>query len=105
MRKNIYKVGIVALFGMFSFTGIAQNSYVKKANQQIESMAYAEAIKTYEKMLSKGVKGGDEILANLAKAYYENGLYLEANHWYSKVYEGVKTPAEIDDVDAFYRYI
>lgn len=105
MRKNIYKVGIVALFGMFSFTGIAQNSYVKKANQQIESMAYAEAIKTYEKMLSKGVKGGDEILANLAKAYYENGLYLEANHWYGKVYGGVKTPAEIDDVDAFYRYI
>lgn len=104
MRKNICKIGVVALFGMFSFAGIAQDSYVKKANAQIERLAYADAIKTYEKMLSKGHKG-NEILLNLASAYYENGMYLEANHWYSKMYEGVKTPNEIDDIDAFYKYI
>ncbi|MCC9041277.1 OmpA family protein [Myroides sp. M-43] len=104
MRKNIYKIGIMTLFGMFSTIGIAQNSYIKKANSQIEKMAYADAIKTYEKLLSKGDKG-TEVLANLAKAYYENGLYLEANHWYGKLYSGISTPNEIDDVDAFYKYV
>ncbi|WP_121967030.1 OmpA family protein [Myroides sp. N17-2] len=104
MKKNIYKIGIVALLGMFSSVGFAQSSYEKKANAQIESMAYADAIKTYEKMLSKGQKG-TEVLSNLAKAYYENGLYLEANHWYSKLYENIKTPGEISDVDAYFRYV
>ncbi|MGL4584135.1 MAG: OmpA family protein [Flavobacterium sp.] len=104
MKKNIYKIGIIALLGMFSSAGFAQSSYEKKANTQIENMAYADAIKTYEKMLSKGQKG-TEVLFNLAKAYYENGLYLEANHWYSKLYENIKTPNEISDVDAYFRYV
>lgn len=101
---NIYKLGIVFYLCLFSTLGIGQNIYLKKANQQIEQTAYADAIKTYEKAIAKGYKG-DEILLNLAKAYYENGMYLEANHWYDKLFSKVNTPDGIRDIEAFYKYI
>lgn len=102
--KNIYKIGFITSLGLYSLTGFAQNTYVKKANQQIEKMAYAEAIGTYEKAISRG-KQADDILLNLAKAYYENGMYLEANHWYDKLFSKVISPEQITDIEAFYRYI
>ncbi|MDM1396534.1 PD40 domain-containing protein [Myroides odoratimimus] len=104
MKKNIYKIGIITLFGMLSTFGIAQNSYVKKTNSLKEKMAYVEDIKTYEKLLSKGNKD-NEIISNLSKAYYENGMYLEANRWYSVLFEYVKVPEDITDINAFYEYV
>ncbi|EHO10484.1 hypothetical protein HMPREF9715_02203 [Myroides odoratimimus CIP 101113] len=89
---------------LFSLTNFAQNSYVKKANKQIQKMAYAEAITTYEKAIAKG-KQADDILFNLAKAYYENGMYLQANHWYKKLFENVSQASDIKDIEAYYRYI
>ncbi|MGL4581348.1 MAG: OmpA family protein [Flavobacterium sp.] len=104
MIKNIYKITLMTLLSLCSTIGTAQNHYIKKANKEIERMAYGDAIKTYERLVAKG-KQADDILMNLAKAYYENGMYLEANHWYSKLYEKVSSPNDIKDVDAFYKYI
>ncbi|MCC9043656.1 OmpA family protein [Myroides sp. M-43] len=104
MRINIYKISAIVLISMFSVGAVAQKSSIRKANQQIEKMAYADAIKIYEKLVSKGKKA-DEISNNLAKAYYENGMYLEANHWYDKLYGKITISSEIKDVDAFYQYI
>ncbi|EKB06035.1 MULTISPECIES: OmpA family protein [Myroides] len=102
--KKIYKTGFIMCLSLFSLTNFAQNSYVKKANKQIQKMAYAEAITTYEKAIAKG-KQADDILFNLAKAYYENGMYLQANHWYKKLFENVSQASDIKDIEAYYRYI
>ncbi|MGG5570921.1 OmpA family protein [Myroides odoratimimus] len=102
--KKIYKTGFIMCLSLFSLTNFAQNSYVKKANKQIQKMAYAEAITTYEKAIAKG-KQADDILFNLANAYYENGMYLQANHWYKKLFENVSQASDIKDIEAYYRYI
>ncbi|WP_010250641.1 OmpA family outer membrane protein [Myroides injenensis] len=102
MKKNIYKIGILAVLTLFFNVSYGQNALVKKANEQIERLAYADAIKSYEKLVEKGERSTD-ILLGLASSFYDNGLYIEANHWYSQLYSDISTASEIEDINNYYR--
>ncbi|MEK6492758.1 OmpA family protein [Myroides odoratimimus] len=106
MRKQLLKTGLlsIALFAL-STSVQAQRVAEKKADKEYEKLAYIDAIKIYERMAKKGYINGD-ILMKLADSYYFNGKLLDANKWYTELFNGeyddkgtVKIPSEY-----YYRY-
>ncbi|MVX36546.1 OmpA family protein [Myroides sp. LoEW2-1] len=75
-----------------------------RVNKQIERLAFADAIDSYEKLVKKG-KASQEVVLGLANAYYENGLYIEANHWFEEAFGKIESSQEIEDLNNYYRYV
>ncbi|MEC4115197.1 tetratricopeptide repeat protein [Myroides pelagicus] len=105
MKKNIFKIGVftVLLLSMTLSFGQSKREPAR-VNKQIERLDFAKAIKSYEKLVSKG-KTSHEVVLGLANAYYENGLYIEANHWFDKAFGEVVSSEEIEDLNSYYQYI
>src|SRR5690554_147814 len=83
MKKIIY-IGSLLLAGLI--TANAQTTQTKRANELYDNYKYIDAIKTYEKVVSKGYKN-PEILQSLANAYYFNAQYTEAAKWYQELFD------------------
>lgn len=94
-----HKTIIVALIFIFS-TSItkAQNSIIKKANEDFDSYYFIDAREIYLNIVDDGYES-PQVLKKLGDTYYFNGEYEDAVKWYQKLME--KYP---NDVDPIYYY-
>lgn len=72
------------IFLSLFFVGFSQNNSLAKGEKQYEKLAYFDLIKTYEKLLKKGITN-DDIHEKLADAYYFNADYAKAVNHYEKL--------------------
>lgn len=77
---------LLASLALGSNIALAQQGLHKKADQNYDQLAYNDAIRIYERLASKGYKT-QEVLQNLADAYYFNGKLKQANSWYEQLFE------------------
>ncbi len=88
MRKQIIKIGFFTLLFLgVCIQGYAQKVAEKKAEKEYNKLAYIDAIKIYERIASKGYTNAS-MLEKLGDANYFNGRLVEANKWYSELFEG-----------------
>lgn len=71
---------------MFPFLVFSQKGALAEADKKYNNFEYIKAIKIYENLVKKG-HGTPEIIEKLATIYYDNAFYIQANNWYSKLYE------------------
>ncbi|MGS4344356.1 OmpA family protein [Myroides odoratus] len=87
MRKYLVKVSLLTLLLGVSIEVPAQKVAERKADTEYQNMAYIKAIDIYERIANKGYVNAD-IVKKLADAYYFNAKFIEANKWYSVLFEG-----------------
>lgn len=105
MKKNRYRIVLVALTLIFCITGYSQIRKVRKADKDFENFAFVDAIHIYEQVFKRGY-ADTSLLEKLGDSYYFNGKLIEANKWYTQLFEGeykgkdlAKLPSEY-----YYRY-
>ena len=76
---------IIAAFFLKTFLVSAQEKKKKKADKNYQEFAYVDAIKTYEKVASKGYRSV-EVFQKLGNAYYFQSKLEEANKWYTELF-------------------
>lgn len=94
MKKTIIQLLIVGLMSMTSF---AQST--RSGDKQYDGLAYVNAIKTYERLVTKNIKS-PEILQKLGNSYYFNADLLKAGTAYKQLFE-ITEPSE---PEYYYRY-
>ncbi len=100
MKKNI--ILVIILFTTTTFISYGQENWIKKGDQNLENLFFADAIKDYEKAIKSGAKS-ENVYIGLAEAYYFNGMYTNANKWYTKAFE---LPNKTNfSADIYYRYV
>ena len=90
---------IIAAFFLKTFLVSAQEIKVKKADKNYQEFAYVDAIKTYEKVASKGYRSV-EVFQKLGNAYYFQSKLEEANKWYTELF-AMNEPVESE---YYFRY-
>ena len=70
-----------------------------KGDKQYDKLAYIDAIKTYERIYSKGYKSQD-LLLKIGNAYYFNAELEKANKWYDELY----ATAPDQEAEFYYRF-
>lgn len=98
MKKSLFKIVLISLTFF-----IGSSVFAQKGAKLYEELAYAEAIESYE----RAIKNGDrsvQSLQNLADSYYYNGMYKDANRWYSEIVNNERNLNSLS-VDLYYRYI
>lgn len=97
MKKSIIFYIICAVFACNSV--FAQRVNLTKAAEAYEQFAYVDAIETYERIAAKGFRS-QEMLQQLANAYYFRADYQNAARWYKELFNlnAQQAPAY------FYRY-
>lgn len=100
-QLKVKKISVLCLYGLsasigasrltlvllnLSFLGFSQTNSLTKGEKQFEKLAYFDLIKTYEKLIEKGISEAD-IHEKLADAYYFNAEYLKALNHYKTLYE------------------
>lgn len=97
--KNINFVFIFLMTCIISIGSInAQDKKLEKANEAYNKFAFIEAIKLYEKQVSKG-NNSVELYKKLGDCYYYNSNYPEAVKSYSKIMNA----ADVDS-EYYFRY-
>ena len=108
MKKQIPFYLLVILVSTFTQTicGQSEKEALQKAANYYRNLDYVQAINAYESIARKGVET-QELLENLANAYYYNADYKQANKWYAKLFANTdaKTgkPYNINP-EYYYRY-
>ena len=84
---NIMKIknSFLVCFLVFGFFGFSQKVQLKKADANYDQFHYVNAIKTYEKVASKGFKSV-ELFSKLGDSYYFQSNLNEANKWYEQLF-------------------
>ncbi len=95
MKKSILL--LFTVITTFSFYG--QQAKVNSGDKKYDSYAYIDAIKTYEKVASKGYKSED-MFKKLGNAYYFNSDFQNAAKWYKELF-AMNTSVE---PEYYYRY-
>ncbi|WP_410879246.1 OmpA family protein [Myroides sp. DW712] len=103
MVKQIIQVGIMTLTLSLGQLGYGQIKKEKQADKSFDRTAYIDAIQIYERMAEKGYVNGS-ILQNLADAYYFNGKLVEANKWYTELFEGQYEHKDVGQLPSEYYY-
>ncbi|MBB1140441.1 OmpA family protein [Myroides sp. WP-1] len=103
MVRQIIHVGILCLVLSTGTLGYSQTRKEKQADQNFERLAYVDAIKIYERMAENGYSNAD-MLQNLADAYFFSGKYVEANKWYTELFEGTYDDKEVAKLSSEYYY-
>lgn len=87
------------VFCIVSTNVYSQKLKEQKADQEYQNFAYFDAIKTYERIYSKGYKN-QSLLEKLGNSYYFNADLENAAKWYGRLFEFSKdiTP------EYYYRY-
>jgi outer membrane protein OmpA-like peptidoglycan-associated protein/tetratricopeptide (TPR) repeat protein len=98
IMKN-YILLCLIIVNVFSFDSYAQQSKINAADKKYDSYAYVDAIKTYEKVASKGYKSED-MFKKLGNAYYFNSNFEGAAKWYGELFAMNK---EVEP-EYYYRY-
>ncbi|SHM01960.1 OmpA family protein [Flavobacterium saccharophilum] len=96
--KN-YILLCLIIVNVFSFDSYAQQSKINAADKKYDSYAYVDAIKTYEKVASKGYKSED-MFKKLGNAYYFNSNFEGAAKWYGELFA---MNSEVEP-EYYYRY-
>ena len=108
MKKQIPFYLLAILVSTFTQTicGQSEKEALQKAANYYKNLDYVQAINAYESIARKGVET-QELLENLANAYYYNADYKQANKWYAKLFANTdaKTgkPYNINP-EYYYRY-
>ena len=108
MKKQIPFYLLAILVSTFTQTicGQSEKEALQKASNYYKNLDYVQAINAYESIARKGVEP-QELLENLANAYYYNADYKQANKWYAKLFTNTdaKTgkPYNINP-EYYYRY-
>lgn len=103
MVKQIIQVGILTLALSLGQLGYGQIKKEKQADKSFDRTAYIDAIQIYERMAEKGYVNGS-MLQNLADAYYFNGKLVEANKWYTELFEGQYEDKNLGQLPSEYYY-
>ncbi|WP_298544491.1 OmpA family protein [uncultured Aquimarina sp.] len=77
---------ILTIILMLPILLFAQDKSLQKANKNFESLAYVDAIDSYEDIITKG-NGSIEVYQKLADAYYYNADLKNAGKWYQRMIE------------------
>ena len=102
----IRKIAQIGIFGLLLSTATISNAQIKKekiADRDFDNYAYVNAIEIYERMAEKGYINSS-ILENLANAYYFNGKFVDANKWYTELFEGNYPDKDISKIPSEYYY-
>ena len=86
---------------MTSSIVFAQNRSIKSSNEEFSNLSYIDAQQMYLNIVEKGYSD-IELFQNLADTYYYNNDYVNANKWYSKVFEFDKHDIK---KEYFFKYI
>lgn len=103
MVKQWIQIGILTLMLSIGNIGYSQIKQEKQADKNFDRTAYANAIQIYERMASKGYINSS-LLQNLADAYYFNGKLVEANKWYTELFEGSYDDKNLGQLSSEYYY-
>jgi len=103
MVKQIIQLAILSAALSFSFSGYSQIKKEKQADKSFDRLAYIDAIKVYERIADKGFVN-TSILQNLADAYYFNGKLVEANKWYTELFDGNYEDKDVAALSSEYYY-
>ncbi|WP_413512522.1 OmpA family protein [Myroides odoratus] len=103
MIKQFIQLGILSIALSFSVSGYSQIKKEKQADKSFDRLAYVDAIKVYERIAKKGYVN-TSILQNLADAYYFNGKLVEANTWYTELFEGDYEDKNLSELPSEYYY-
>ena len=103
MMKKIISLGVLCLSISFSTLGYSQIAREKQATKSFNRKAYFDAIKIYERMVEKGYIN-TLILSNLADSYYFNSRFVEANQWYTLLFEVEYEKKNLTELPSEYYY-
>ena len=84
MKSNRIILAIACLMIASLVSSYGQTAKEKKAQIKYDNFHYQEAIADYIKLIKKGTIN-QNILQNIANAYYYNANYEEANKWYEQL--------------------
>jgi outer membrane protein OmpA-like peptidoglycan-associated protein len=90
----------ITLFSTTISSVQGQESKTKAADLLYDNYSYVEAIKTYERIASKGYKSVD-MFGKLGNSYYFNADLVNANKWYRQLFDMGQTNVE---PEYYYRY-
>nr|WP_294785584.1 OmpA family protein [uncultured Flavobacterium sp.] len=96
--KN-YTLLFLTIISSFAFSTYAQQAKLNSGDKKYDSYAYVDAIKTYEKVATKGYKSED-MFKKLGNAYYFNSNFEGAAKWYGELF-AMNTAVE---PEYYYRY-
>ncbi len=93
-KKITLLIACIASFCMFS-----QKVKEAKADKAYDKLAYVDAIKTYERVVARGLKSQD-LLQKLGNAYYFKADLVNAAKWYGELFAYTQNI----DPEYYYRY-
>jgi outer membrane protein OmpA-like peptidoglycan-associated protein len=97
MLKRILYTTLLVLYASL---GQSQQRAMLKGDKQYDQYAYVDAIKTYERIYSKGYKS-PELLQKLGNAYYFKADLEDAAKWYGELFD--QSPSGLEP-EYYYRY-
>ncbi|MGG5578380.1 OmpA family protein [Myroides sp. C15-4] len=104
MKKKLQQVGLVAAVLLTAVTvGYGQTGKKKRADQNFDRLAYANAIEIYDGLVNQGYMN-TSVLRNLADSYYFNGKLAEAHQWYYELFEGDYKDKDLAGLPSEYYY-
>lgn len=103
MIKQMKQLGILGLVFSYSVAGFSQVGKEKQADKNFDRMAYVDAIKVYQRIAEQGYVNSS-VLQKLADAYYFNGKLVEANRWYTELFEGSYEDKDLSKISSEYYY-
>jgi len=96
------KIIYLVLITLTCVSGYSQGSFKKtevKGNKEYDKLAYIDAVKTYERIYSRGYKSPDMLL-KIGNSYYFNAELEKANKWYDELY----ATAPDQEAEFYYRF-
>lgn len=84
MKKKLLLCLVIA--NVIWFQSYAQKAKINAADKKYNTFAYIDAIKTYERVASKGYESA-EMFEKLGNAYYFNSDFEKSSQWYEKLYQ------------------
>lgn len=104
MDRVLFRNIKILFLSLCCLGAFAQNNSAKYGNLLFEHLSFSDAIKSYETAIKRG-ETGQEVFRNLADAYYNNGMYKDANKWYSKILSSSEENSEFVSSDIYFRYV
>ncbi|MBO0340841.1 OmpA family protein [Flagellimonas profundi] len=91
MKRSIL-IHVFSIFLLFGST-FAQETKIKKANQQYDNYDYIDARKIYLSVVEDGYESA-QVFEKLGDTYYFNSEYAEASKWYQKLVDNYPNKVE-----------
>ncbi|MDM1399074.1 flagellar motor protein MotB, partial [Myroides odoratimimus] len=103
MKRYLLKGSLYCLLLLASLNTYGQRVTEKKADKEYQTKAYIDAIKLYEGIAAQGYINAD-MLQKLGDAYYFNGKLIEANKWYTELFDGTYDDKGKEPLSSEYYY-